>query len=99
MTIERNSLRHPGVDTALTRSDVCDGVHYTTFLPEREVVQRGVFLSESIYNEQDPRWFAMARLAGKATVVEVWLHDAGITPDGTGEVWAEAVTIPDDTVD
>ncbi len=86
--------RHPDVDTALTLDDVAEGVHYVTYIPDEEVVQRGVLLESPTYDEQDPRWRAAAQVAG--TIIDVWLYDAGITPDGTGETWTNTVTIVDD---
>lgn len=90
--------RHPRVETALSRDDVAPGVAYVTYLPQRGVVERGVFLASPDYDEGDNRWSALAKVYKAAhELVErtVWLYDAGITPGADGESWAEAVTVAD----
>ena len=46
---------HPGVESALTLDDVSPGQEFITYIPNQEVVERGVFTSGPGYSEVD-RW-------------------------------------------
>lgn len=106
-TKHRRAPQHPNFSTALTLSDIRDGVRYVTFTPqpEGEVVERGTFAGEPEYNETDERWHApvvvsestLRNLSG--TVEMALLYELGITPAGNGQDWSRRVTIPDDRED
>ncbi len=91
---------HPRVESAITKDDVEPGVRFITYVPGGEVVQTGTFTSEATYDgETDDRWTANAKVRlGSGTVERtIYLFDAGITPDESGEGWSDKVTIVDDT--
>jgi hypothetical protein len=95
-----DQLRHPGVDSALTLGDIAPGQRYVTYIPNQEVIERGIFTSAPEYEgETDRRWVAEAEVvSGKVVVAKtVLLFSAGVTPSEEGDRWSECVTIADDT--
>lgn len=75
-------------------------MRYITYVPGSHVVETGTFIGEAVYDgESDDRWVAPAEIKSGREVVQklVYLFDAGITPDETGEHWSNSVTILDDT--
>lgn len=95
-----DTLRHPRVESAMTKDDVKPGVAFITYVPGDHVVEAGTFVTEPTYDgETDDRWTATAEIKlGKNVVSKtIYLFDAGITPDDSGERWSDNVTIVDDS--
>ncbi|HVW23433.1 MAG TPA: hypothetical protein VHB51_03055 [Candidatus Saccharimonadales bacterium] len=97
--VSRELLRHPGYPSAMAREEVGPNVPFVTFEPGKNIIMRGIFVSGAAYDEGDPRWTATAWVEGRDNDGDphtLTLFDMGITPDGTGTAWSEAITIIED---